>query len=359
MKKQIVIIAVFALLILPQTFGQGKIKGYLFGDYFYNVSRDASIGVLKNAATKGEKSYQAFQFRRIYLTYDNKISSDFKTRIRLEMGNSILANNGKFSVNLKDAYLQWEAFGKQTLVFGLQGSPSFSVSEKYWGYRSLEKTIMDLRKIESSRDLGVGLKGKLDKKGILSYWVLIGNGNSNKPETNKYKRFYLHLKISPSKNFAITLNGDYSPRGEIKNPYTISSNSNVSNGVFTSSVFIGYKSDKKYSLGIEAFLQSTNNGFDNGSALENNKAIGLSAFGNVRLKDNLYFVGRFDYYDPNSNNLSKGDSRNYILAGLDFKVHKQVSIMPNIQVETYESLSSGKSFDASVTGRITFYYKFL
>ncbi len=352
------IVIVLSIFVNP-LFAQGKLHGLMFGDYYYNASRDGAISSLKNVATSGEQDFQAFQIRRIYLTYDNKISKDFKARVRFEMGNSVLATNGKFSANIKDAYIQWKAFGKQILVVGLQGTPSFSVSEKYWGYRPLEKTIMDLRKIESSRDLGIGLKGELDKKGVFGYSILIGNGSSNKPETNKYKRYYLHLKISPTKNLAITLNGDFSPKGEIKNPYTTTPNNNVSNGTFTSSFFIGYKADKKYTLGVETFIQSTNNGFNNGTSIQNKSSFGISVFGNVKLKNNLRLVGRYDYFDPNTNMLSKGDSRNYILTGLDFQVHKQVSIMPNIQIETYETQVSGKSIDASVTGRLTIYYKFL
>lgn len=360
MKKTFLLLLVFSVSFLtPSLFAQGKLSGLIFGDYYYNTSRDASISTLKNVATKGVQDFQAFQFRRIYLTYDNKISKKFKTRVRFEMSNNVVAQNGKFTANIKDAYLQWKAFAGQTLVLGLQSTPSFSVSEKYWKYRSLEKTIMDLRKIESSRDLGVGLKGKLDKKGVFSYWVLIGNGNSNKPETNKYKRYYLQLKISPVKNLSITLNGDFSPKGNIRNPYLAPINSSVSNGTFTSSFFIGYKSEQKYSFGVETFIQSSENSFNNGASLENKNSFGISVFGNLKIKENLYLVGRYDYFDPNTNVLSKGDSRNYILAGLDFKVQKQVSIMPNIQIETYETPLSSNSINASVTGRITFYYKFL
>ena len=360
MKKIFLLLLLITIVFFANSlFAQGKLSGLMFGDYYYNASRDGAISSVKNVATKGGQDFQAFQIRRIYLTYDNKISNDFKARVRFEMGNSVLATNGKFSANIKDAYLQWKAFGKQTLIVGLQSTPSFSVSEKYWGYRSLEKTIMDLRKIESSRDLGIGMNGKLDKKGVFSYSILIGNGSSNKPETNKYKKYYLHLKFSPTKNLAITLNGDFSPKGDIKNPYTTTLNNNVSNGTFTTSFFIGYKADKKYTLGVETFIQSANNGFNDGASLQNKNSFGVSVFGNVKLKNNLRLVGRYDYFDPNTNGLSKEDSRNYILAGLDFQVYKQVSIMPNIQIETYETPLSGNSISASVTGRLTIYYKFL
>ena len=47
---------------------QGKISGLMYGDYFYNVARDTTFAraPLPNSALTGEKSYQAFQFRRIF-----------------------------------------------------------------------------------------------------------------------------------------------------------------------------------------------------------------------------------------------------------------------------------------------------
>jgi len=52
-------------------------------------------------------------------------------------------------------------------------------------------------------------------------------------------------------------------------------------------------------------------------------------------------------------------SRNYIIAGLAWKVDKNVSIMPNVLYETYETPKDGKAIDASITARLTMYYVFL
>ena len=67
---------------------------------------------------------------------------------------------------------------------------------------------------------------------------------------------------------------------------------------------------------------------------------------------------RYDYFDPNMDGDFKGDSRNYFIAGLDFKADKNISIIPNVIYESYESLPDGRSFDSSVTGRVTLYYNF-
>ena len=54
----------------------------------------------------------------------------------------------------------------------------------------------------------------------------------------------------------------------------------------------------------------------------------------------------------------EGDVRNYFLAAINYKAHPKVWIMPNIVMESYESLPSGVEFDSAITGRLSFFYRF-
>jgi hypothetical protein len=113
----------------------GKISGYMFGDYFYNVMRDSTIDDISNKALTGQKDINGFQFRRIYFTYDYKISDKFSTRFRLESQTVVGVDNTLFLTFIKDAYLQWkEIFSGSSLIFGIQPPPTFTVSESSWGY---------------------------------------------------------------------------------------------------------------------------------------------------------------------------------------------------------------------------------
>ncbi|MCZ6775912.1 MAG: hypothetical protein O7D34_05600, partial [Ignavibacteria bacterium] len=263
--------------------------------------------------------------------------------------------DGKFSVFVKDAYLRWKSiFQGSDFFFGIHPTPAFQVSQKEWSYRSLEKTIMDLRKVVSSRDLGLALKGKLDKGGIFNYWVMVANGRGNKPELDKHKRYYLTFHVKPTKNLTMSLYVDYADRGKTVDKYT---KATVSNGTLTSAAFVGYAEKKNFSVGIEGFLSTGLNQFDDGSSIRDLRTIGISVFGSVHLVSQVVLVGRYDYYDPNINGGSKGDSRHYILGAVAWKPDDNVSIMPNVQVETYETTAG--SIDPSVTGRVTFYYVFL
>ncbi len=149
-----------ATILFAQDKPAYKISGYMFGDYFYNVARDTAINSLSNTATGGAKDFNGFQFRRIYLTFDGDISPVLASRFRME------GTTG--SPFIKDAYIRWKNIsGSSELVFGLQPMPAVEISENIWEYRSLEKSILDLHGIVSSRDLAVSLRGKVDAEGMI------------------------------------------------------------------------------------------------------------------------------------------------------------------------------------------------
>src|SRR5258707_5106243 len=179
------------------TTAKGKLSGEMYFDYFYNIQqRDTS-----------KKDLNGFQFRRIYFTYDYAIASNFDTRFRVEVDQSALTSNGKIGEFVKEAFLKWKnVFEGSDLITGLSPTPTWYVSEDAWGYRSLEKTIMDLRGIGSRTDLGVDLKGKLSEDGMFNYFLKIGDNSGQTPETDKFKRYYAMIHIKPGANVQLSLN---------------------------------------------------------------------------------------------------------------------------------------------------------
>ena len=357
MKKMLFILFVVSMSAHAQDKPAGKFSGYMFGDYSYNVAHD-STAALSNAAVGGAKDMNAFQLRRIYFAYDDEISTIFSSRFRLE------GSTG--SPIVKDAYLKWKnVFNGSDLYFGMQPTPAFDISEGAWGYRSLEKTIMDLRGIVSSRDLGISLRGRIDEKGSVNYWVMAGNNSGTGNEADRYKRFYANVQIKPVDNLQVTLYADYSMKSDINNNNTTTlPKATLNNDDITTAVFVGYGIKDKYNFGVEAFYKTTANGIAAGTipniAYSSKNALGVTVFGTVTVATDVAVVARYDNYDPNTASNFKGDSRTYILAGLSWKVDKNVMIMPNVQYETYESLpNGGRSFDPSMTARMTFYYVFL
>ena len=362
-----------------------RFSGLMFGDFFYNVARDSSFlgsRAPQKTALSGTKDQQGFQFRRIYFTWDHDISSQFTTRFRMEADQTALTTGtsspvltstgtanvgsyqGKITVFVKDAFLRWKnLFEGSDLIFGIQPTTAYDISETWWGYRSLEKTIQDLHSIIPSRDMGIALRGKITGDGMFNYWAMIANGDGNSPVSSKFKRYSLNLQVKPDNNWQATINGDYRAQASVNDPTSTSvPEATESHDILTGSVFVGYKENNKYSFGVEGFLQSTMHDIADSANLPAKKGrstMGISVWGSVNLQDDIALVARYDYFDPNSDSYFKGDSRNYIIGGLDWKPDKNVSIMPNVQIETLESLPSGHSFDTSVTGRLTFYYVFM
>lgn len=355
----IAVLIALSQIVLPQEPPATKVSGYMFGDLFYNAGRDTSIGALSNVAAGGPRDLNGFQFRRIYLTFDNTISSTFSARFRIE------GTTG--APVIKDAYLKWkELFSGSDLYFGIQPTPAFDVSESYWGYRSLEKTILDLRGAVASRDFGVSLKGKITGDGMIQYWVLYGNNSNIGAETDKYKRIYAHIDLKPVDKIRMTVYADYKMQANINDPAsTTLPKKTLGANVLTTALFVGYAEKGSYSLGVEGFLQSAGNGYIHGAApviVEDKNAYGYSLFGNYSLSPEISLIGRYDYYDPNNASAATFDARNYVLAGVSWSPDKNVSIIPNVQYETYEAVSAGagtRSIDPSITGRITLYYVFL
>jgi hypothetical protein len=362
---------------------QGKFSGVFYGDYFYNAGRDTAAyrSNLPNAALTGPKSNQGFVIRRVYFTYDYDLAEQFATRFRVELDetpNSSAAYNilssGNIGVFVKDAWLRWKnVFKGSDLYFGIQPTSAYEYSEGVWAYRGLEKTIMDLRGIVSSRHLGIALRGKFDDEGMFGYWVTVANQNSGvQPKDlttgarngDKYNLYSLNLAFRPSKELLVTVYGDYRPTYPVNDPSsTAVPRATVSNATLTGALFVSFKQGNDFAIGAEAFTQMTSNAYADPAAagqLKTLSKIGFSVFGWYNFSDEIGAIARYDYFDPRSGSdvTEKGDSRGYILAGLTFKPAKNVQIIPNVQAETYESIPNGRSIDAAVTARLSFVFSF-
>ncbi|MBN8545232.1 MAG: hypothetical protein J0L60_03775 [Ignavibacteria bacterium] len=355
MHKAILIFSILSFTLYSQEdIGKGRLSGLIFGDYYYNLQRDSNAASMNNVALPGAEKMNAFQIRRIYLTYDHDISAEFSGRIRLEAENATTVNN-KFGVFLKDAYIKWsEIFPGSDLVLGLQPPPVYGISESYWENRFLEKTQLDLRKISPSSDLGISLRGNLWGNGILKYWLMFGNGNGNSPETDKHKRAYSHLQFSPDKRFTFTFSFDYvsKPALLIRTPGP--TDLEYPNDDFNFTLFAGYREKQRVSAGIEAFYGIRQNGEQQRNLEGHSYSAALSLFGTWYFSPKMAVAARYDYFDPLTS--QDGDSRNLFLFAVNWYPAVGVIFSSNIVIESYESLPNGTSFKTAITPRLTFYY---
>jgi len=270
---------------------------------------------------------------------------------------------------------------------GQVGTPAFSmIPEKIWGYRSIERTIADIRRTPSY-DLGVTLQGVFDPgRKNYGYDLMVGNGSSAKPEGDNFKWFYgdVWAKFFDQK-LVVDLYADYERLNW------------VSDWHHSRQMVKGYiaYTTPALSVGVEGFINNLHNDL---FATEtetgridtlNSQATGLSfnVNGNI-VKNRLRFFARYDMYNPtnkvdnnkynkyventgsyNDNSYVDGKAtgdetyrQNFITAGLDYTPLNNVHIMPNIWYNHYATQLSGASDkakgDYDLVCRLTFYYTF-
>jgi hypothetical protein len=315
------------------------ITGYAISDFYYiheaakNVHANYKPKMLRQVY---ESQRSGFQFRRLYLTFDKKIDSDFSSRVRFEMNHTDYSYS-TMTPDVKDAYLQWNFHNNHSACFGISASPAFSAIEKFWGYRYLDKSASDYYSIRSSRDFGVAFKGELFS--ALNYHFFWGNGESNASErSGRLDKLYslsLYNRLDNGLFF------------QVYSDYRLSKNSDMNE--FSGQFFLGYQNEV-----IRFGLQYT---------YQENKLMRSEKNGDITLfsmpviynySEKINFICRGSYY------IAK-EEQNYeeltLLGGFEYKMRDKISLMPNILYNDYifeENKKAGKD----VISRMTLYYNF-
>ena len=255
-----------------------------------------------------QQNANAFQLRRVYLGYDFKFTPKVSASAVLANEQNEDASNYN-TVYLKYYYLKWgDIFPKSTLIFGQQVTPSFATAyntEPLMGYRSNERTIMDIHNNDSSTDLGLGLTGNIwesktssdtIKPNILGYYLQFGNGNSAKPASNGFKTMRGNLYVSLlDQKLTVGLYGDYRPsitKGEVTS-------------VKTGKIYANY-STEIISIGGEYINQTFMNGctYNVGTpavkTYQNDVISGWSVFVKGKIVKQLHYYVRMDQYNPDT-----------------------------------------------------------
>jgi hypothetical protein len=407
----------------------GRLWGYAFGDFDYKSHADSLTRGGSNQYPGIRPQTTMFQFRRIYLGYDYNISKKFTAELLLaaednfppgappvgsaagtttsfSAGNSTgdLLTNQKMTFYIKNMNIRWKGIWKGTdLVVGEQSTPSFPLlSEKVWSYRSIERTIADIRRTPSY-DFGVALQGVFDPATKnYGYNLLVANGTSDKPDYTPYKWFYGDVwAYFAHKHVVVDLYADYQ---RLNWTPTWKHSRQMIKG------FLAWNSsatDKSmnpgagYTIGVEGFINNLKSDnvaprIDGTTDTLSTAPSGISFYihGDI-IPGKLRFFARYDMYNPNnkvnqsvyksySGNTSNyndnsyhtvynadaatptvtytttGDQtykQNFITAGIDFKAADRVHFMPNVWYNSYSSqIASNKDHD--LVFRLTFFFAF-
>ncbi len=320
----------------------------LFGDYFYKVSGEEHA-YSKAVFSDEPKDFQAFLIRRVYLGYQYRFTPHILGKIIIEGNDAILNSRGSRSVYVKYAYVDLRDVIPLPFVRGLEigaiYTPSWRFSEKFYGYRFLERTPFDMRKFGSSNDAGIKVYGSFDQEGAVNYEIMVGNGRNGKPENNKYKRLYVSLQGKVlSKKLWYQLYGDYENMPVEEEDRTVI-------GALTHwKVFAGADLGAA-KVGFEAAYQRLK-----GEATEKSSIV-LSAFVRYAIASTLEYLLRADYYDPDVQAGQKY-TEFFVVTGVRWEVTPKVMLMPNVWINSYRALGGVPTTPADVVLRLTFYWKY-
>jgi hypothetical protein len=322
----------------------GYIHGLIVGDYFYKTGGDLQpFGGISQFSQPLSNDSSGFQIRRLHLFYDYTFSNEFSTRFQLEGNEKSLDPYGRLSLYMKTAYLEWKNLvPKSSLYIGLVQTPTWINVEGQWGYRSIEKTITDFRGLGSLTDMGVHLRGTLCSEGSVGYSLMIGNGNAQKPENNKYKKYYAMVNGKPMRNLYLEAYVDYEPGAKDKDRTTWKA-------------FLSYQ-EPSLMIGTEIIEQVQKK---QDTLFTDYTPFGISLFSWYQVSDHWKVYGRIDYYDPNRLSPNTEFYEYFVSLGFDYMPINNIHFMPNIWINTFTDKSSARrTKDADVVSRITFFFVF-
>lgn len=359
----------------------GNLWGLSFGDYYYKAHSDA-LNRGTNQYSNIEKGRNAFQIRRIYLGYNYNINSKFSAELLLAAEDNVvnsagissgdLLTNGKLSFFIKLVNVRWKNIWEGTdLIVGEVSTPAYVLlAEPIWGYRSVERTLSDMRGVPSY-DLGAALQGKFDPdKGNFGYDIMVSNGSGARPEGDRFKWFSgdMYAKFL-DKKIVVQLYADYQR-------FNWTPSFHHSRQMLKG--FVAYTTPL-FTAGVESFV---NNNKDDVIGIRSTStdtisahAIAVSVFARgVIIKEKLNYFIRMDHFNPDTDfdeNLytsykglnpyfEPNNKQNFFTAGLDFTPAKNVHFMPNVWYTAYKNQRSSVSgttlHDYDLAFRISFYY---
>ena len=390
----------------------GNLWGLTFGDYAFKGNADSvnnGLGRGANQYSKMPIHSKFFQFRRVYLGYNYDITPRLSAEILLaaeddyypgSVGNQsatgdVLANN-KFAPYLKLANVRWKnIFKGSDLVMGEMSTPAFPLlTEVVWGYRSIERTVADMRGTPSF-DQGVSLQGHFDKNANFGYDLMVGNGAGARASSGMFPWYYGDVWAKfLNKHLIIDLYQDYT-----KIDWTIAVDTNTNayhHDRNMTKIFVAYTTPK-FTVGVEAF-QNTLMGDVTAYAIVNGinktyyRTTAITAYsiyvrGRI-YKDVLGFFARYDNYNP-GNKISEVTSIPKIISynqavnnttydpttkeqlvtfGIDYTPFPNLHLMPNFYMNTYQSTLPSKYYFLNPNGsgvlgtdvvyRLTLYFVF-
>lgn len=312
-----------------------RISGLVFGDYYTFPQHHLDPW----------EGQHGLWLRRIYFTYDHTFSPDLTARFRIEANSNGKLEGGTLEPYVKDAYIRWRFAGRQRLTAGIQPSLTFEFVESVWGLRHIEKTPLDLYRLDSSRDTGFTVSGPLNDSGTLAYAAQYGNNSGNASETDEHKGYRLSARYDTDPGFSVEgMFGRADRAGDADRT--------------TLQVFGGYRA-ARLRAGAQYARQTRRAAA--GSIAPDLDLDVFSGFGVFDLAERASTFVRVDRYDDPCPDcagidylpIATTNPFTMMLAGLEYRLHPSVRVSPNLEWVKYGGEGAP---DDDLAARMTFYW---
>ncbi len=314
-----------------------RISGLVYADYYY---------VAENHRDELE-GQNGFWIRRLYFTYDHTLTQSLSLRVRLEVNSKgDFQSTGVNTPYLKDAWLKW-AFGAHALTFGLAPTPNIDFIDAFQGYRSLEKSPLDLYRWDSSRDFGLLQQGGFGKEKRTRYSFQFGNGSGTGSETDASKAVRGEIVHRFAGGLVLEAYADWQDRPGGRDVSTLEAVAGWQEKGWRASLQYGRQERRAAGPGGEDLSLDF-----------------LSAFAAVQVSPRVTLLGRVDRnFDP----IPGGEAIDYLpfsdqaksvfgLVAVDVTLAKTVHLIPNVEVTTYDDASDGTKPGTDVVPRVTLFF---
>lgn len=306
---------------------KGNVIIHVFGNFDYNATRDA-------------QQQGKFSIGRAHLGYAYKFNDKFSGKIVLDagrpttcetievydsQGNKLdvvdnIKNGSHYTMTLKFASLEWQPNDNVIIQVGGILQNHYITQEKFWGYRYIAPTFQDKYYGIPSGDLGIISYFQINPK--LSFDFAITNGEGFRSDQDAYGDFKMAIGL------------DYFPIEGLQTrffyDYTKSEKPDNNTQQQLLSLFVGYKQENKFRVGVEYNYRK------NHHLINNHDLFGYSIFGSYAVLKQLELFARFDQLRSNK---SKGESHgwNYnntgqaYISGVSYSPVKGINFSLNYQ----------------------------
>ena len=289
------------------------------GRMYFNFSNvDTKVNGLKPVGVTSNNG-TGFNIKRFYLGVDHTFSPIFAANVTMDVANVVGSTNTQ-NVNpnsatspanatglvgkgfyIKKAYLQAKLDPAFIVRLGAADLPWVPYSENQYGYRHLENTIADRTSFATSADWGIHVLGDL-AGGLVSYQVSVVDGGG-------YRNVKVSNSVDVEGRVSLNYKGFYAAVGGYTGKLGNDTEGAVTpNTASREDAMVGYK-NKMFNIGLEYFHAKD---YKNVTTVTEDKADGVSVFGNFNFNKTWSVFGRYDWIKPNkiSNDNLKDDYYN-------------------------------------------------